>query len=71
MHAFRSSRQAAGKRPPCVATPTIATVGSKRRASATDPTIGIPACASPARAESTIATTGSGPYAMIPRIVLP
>ena len=28
MLAFRSSRQAGGKRPPCVATPTTATVGS-------------------------------------------
>ena len=40
--------------------PTIAVVGSKRRASSTAATIGIPSCVSPARVESTIATVGSG-----------
>ena len=34
--------------------------GSKRRASSTVATIGIPSCVSPARVESTIATVGSG-----------
>ena len=37
MHAFRSSRHAGGKRPPWVATPTTATVGSYGSASSTDP----------------------------------
>ena len=41
MQLFRSSRQAGGKRPPWVATPTIATVGPYRSASSTVPTIGI------------------------------
>ena len=41
MQLFRSSRQAGGKRPPWVATPTMATVGPYRSASSTVPTIGI------------------------------
>ena len=61
MQLFRSSRQAGGKRPPCVATPTIATFGAYASASSTEPTIGIPSWLEPARAESRIATTGSGP----------
>ena len=61
MQPFRRSRHAGGKRPPCVATPTTATVGSYGAASATMPTIGMPSCASPGRFESRIATTGSGP----------
>ena len=35
-HVFSSSRQAGGKRPPCVATPTSAVVGSKHSASSTE-----------------------------------
>ena len=61
MQLFRSSRQAGGKRPPWVATPTIATVGLKQSASLTLPTTGIPSSISPALAESRMATTGSGP----------
>jgi hypothetical protein len=61
MQLFRSSRHAGGKRPPWVATPTTATVGSKRSASPTLPTTGMPSWDSPARFESRIATTGSGP----------
>ncbi len=61
MLAFRRSRHAGGKRPPWVATPTTATVGSNGSASSTVPTIGMPSWLSPARCESRIATTGSGP----------
>jgi hypothetical protein len=39
---FSSSRHAGGKRPPCVATPTSAVVGSYASPSSTVPTIGIP-----------------------------
>jgi hypothetical protein len=61
MQVFKSSRQAGGKRPPWVATPTTAVVGAKPSASFTVATIGIPVCVSPARAESRIATTGRRP----------
>ena len=71
MQLFSSSRHSGGKRPPCVATPTSAVVGLKQSESLTLPTIGIPSCISPARAESRIATTGSAPYASTPRAVLP
>ena len=62
MHSFRSSRQAGGKRPPCVATPTTATVGSNGervvdRPDDRDALVRSP----PPAAESRIATTGSGP----------
>jgi hypothetical protein len=60
MHDFRSSRQAGGKRPPCVATPTSAVVGLKQRAALTESTIGKPPSVSPARSESSTATTSSG-----------
>jgi hypothetical protein len=60
MHCFSSSRQAGGNRPPEVATPTSAAVGSCASASATVPTIGLPSCSSPARVESSSATTSSG-----------
>ena len=50
--AFRSSRHAGGKRPPCVATPTTATVGSKRSASLTLADDRDPARASLPRARS-------------------
>ena len=58
---FSSSRHAGGKRPPCVATPTSAVVGSYASPSSTVPTIGIPSWLSPARSESRIATVGSAP----------
>ena len=38
MHSRSSARQAGGKRPPCVATPTTAVVGAKGSASSTVPT---------------------------------
>jgi hypothetical protein len=60
MELLRSSRQAGGKRPPCVATPTTAVVGRSRSASSTVETIGIPCSVSPALVESRIATTGCG-----------
>ena len=44
-----SARQAGGKRPPCVATPTSAVVGSNASPSATVPTTGMPLCVSPGR----------------------
>ena len=68
---FSSSRHAGGKRPPCVATPTSAVVGLKQSASLTEPTIGTPLCVSPARVESSSATTGRSPYASTPRAVFP
>ena len=54
------ARHAGGNRPPCVATPTSAVVGSKQSASFTEPTTGNPFCVSPARSESSSATTCSG-----------
>src|SRR5829696_2542213 len=68
---LRSSRHAGGKRPPCVATPTSATVGAKQSASFTVPTTGLPAIVSPARVESRTATTCSGRCRRTPRAVLP
>ncbi len=59
MHCFSSSRQAGGKRPPDVATPTTAVVGPNPSASSTAPTIGFPSIVSPARVESSTATTSS------------
>src|SRR3954454_18327492 len=66
-----SSRQAGGKRPPEVATPTSAVVGLKQSASLMLPTIGIPSCVSPALVESSMATTGSRPWPITPRAVFP
>ena len=56
---FSSSCQSPGKRPPCVTTPTSAVFGPKASASSTEPTIGTPSSISPARFESSIATTES------------
>ncbi len=67
----RRSRHAAGKRPPCVATPTSATCGSNASAASTSATIGTPASLSPARAESRIATTSERRYRRTPCIVFP
>ena len=52
-------RQAGGKRPPWVATPTSAAVGPKGRALSTSPMTGTPCSVSPARRESRTATTSS------------
>ena len=60
IESFSRSRQAGGKRPPWVATPTSAVVGSYGSASATVPTTGIPLWLSPGRCESRIATVGFG-----------
>ena len=49
IESFSSSRHAGGNRPPCVATPTSAVVGSNGSASATVPTTGRPSSVSPAR----------------------
>src|SRR5580765_4716177 len=65
------SRNAGGKRPPAVATPTSAVVGLKQSASLTEPTMGKPSSVSPARSVSSSATTFSGAYRMTPRAVLP
>ena len=62
----RIPRQTGGRRPPATATPTIAVVGSYGSASATVATTGTPSTVSPARSESTTATTGSDPYRMTP-----
>ena len=59
MQARSSSRHSGGNRPPCVATPTSATVGLNGSASCTAPTTGSPSWVSPARVESRIATTSS------------
>ena len=60
MHSRSSARQAGGKRPPWVATPTMAVVGWKSSASAIVATTGAPSIVSPALVESTIATVGCG-----------
>ena len=54
------SRNAGGKRPPAVATPTSAALGPRLSASSTVPTIGKPSSDSPARSVSSSATTFSG-----------
>ena len=63
MQLSSSARQAGGKRPPAVATPTSAVVGPNASASSTVPTIGKPSSVSPARSESSSATTSLGPVA--------
>ena len=59
MQDFRSSIQAGGKRPPCVATPTRAVVDPRRTPSPTSATTGIPFSDSPPRVESRTAATSS------------
>ena len=71
MHFRSSARQAGGKRPPCVATPTTAVVGSYPSASSIVPTTGTPLIVSPALVESRTATVGCGEYARMPRAVFP
>ena len=60
MHERICSRNAGGKRPPAVATPTSAVFGLKQSASLTVPTTGKPCSVSPARSVSSSATTFSG-----------